>query len=150
MFIVWKYHLLINKIIIMTHSVMSVTTGEYLLVKSTPGIWVYTHATIHALNWPYIFFLKTLFESIRCYLEVYLFFWIFSIPPCLLCYFRMDIRHPSLSTGSLWCHASCKLCGLPYYDNSTLKYVCSWCISAFSSDVSSSVISLNLSLMYLR
>ena len=64
-FIVREYHLLINFIIIMIHSVMSVTTGEYFLVKFTPEIWVCLRSTKRALHRPFIFFLKTNFLSIK-------------------------------------------------------------------------------------
>ena len=51
--ILWEYHLLINQIISMACSVMSVTAGEQFLVKSTLGIWLYPCANIRALKWPW-------------------------------------------------------------------------------------------------
>ena len=56
--------MLSNHISSMTHSVMSVNIGEYLLVKYTPIIWVYPRTTRRALNWLSLVFLKNCFDSI--------------------------------------------------------------------------------------
>ena len=102
--IFWESHFLINCISSMTHSVMSVTTGQQFLVNYTPGIWLYLRATSRVLNHPYLFFLKSHFESIR-----HLFGGIFLLlgflrTPLLTMFlnsFRVDVRKPSRSSISL-------------------------------------------------
>ena len=59
--IVWEFHLLINHTSSMQRSVTLLASGEYFLVKSTPGIWLYPRANRRALYCPSIFFLKTHF-----------------------------------------------------------------------------------------
>ena len=113
---------------------------------------MYPRTTRLALNQPYLFFLNTYFYPImRLFGGIFLLFAFPHTPLFIISldYFQMYVIHTSRYSGSLWCHASWKFYGSPYYDDRTLKYVYSWCIGAFYYEISSITTSFNLSLMYL-
>ena len=98
MSIVYGYHLLINQISIMTRSLMSLTTGEYLSVNSTPVMWVYSHGTIGSLYQTSLFFLKTNLESImRLFGGIFILQDLLHTPLFIISsnYFRIDMHQPS-------------------------------------------------------
>ena len=95
--IVWESQFLINHITIMLRSVMPVTTVEQFSVNSNPGIWVYPRSTRRVLNWLYLFFFKTHFDSTMRLLGGILFLLDFlhtALFIMSLNYFQMDARHP--------------------------------------------------------
>ena len=95
--IVSESHFFINHIGSMTHSVLSVTNGEYFFVNSTPVFWVLPGATRRSLNQTSLFFLNAYFESIRCLFGGIFLLLYFLHNPLFIMYlnsFLMDVSQP--------------------------------------------------------